>query len=56
MRYCPGNVIDVSTLIRTIAELKEAGLYTKFAILDAGYYDENNIRELYEENGVFSNA
>ena len=53
MRYCPGNVIDVSTLIRTIAELKEAGLHTKFAILDAGYYDEKNIKVLYEEKVSF---
>ncbi|MDR1110841.1 MAG: hypothetical protein LBP92_09175, partial [Deltaproteobacteria bacterium] len=27
-RYCPGNVIDVSTLIRTILELKEIGVNT----------------------------
>lgn len=53
MRYCPGNVIDVSTLVRTIYELKEAGVNTKFAILDAGYYDENSIRTLYEEKVSF---
>ena len=53
MRYCPGNVIDMSTLTRTISELKESGLNTKFAILDAGYYDENSIRELYEAKVSF---
>lgn len=53
MRYCPGNVIDISTLTRTIAELREAGLQTKFAILDAGYYDEKNIKVLYEEKVSF---
>lgn len=37
-RYVAGNVIDVSTLVRTIAELKANGVNTKFAILDAGYY------------------
>ena len=37
-RYVAGNVIDVSTLTRTIAELKANGINTKFAILDAGYY------------------
>lgn len=37
-RYVSGNVIDVSTLTRTIAELKANGINTKFAILDAGYY------------------
>ncbi len=37
-RYVAGNVIDVTTLTRTIAELKANGVNTKFAILDAGYY------------------
>jgi hypothetical protein len=37
-RYVAGNVIDVTTLTRTIAELKANGINTKFAILDAGYY------------------
>ena len=46
-RYCPGNVIDATTLIRCLAELKEQGVNTKFAILDAGYYMEENIREFY---------
>ena len=46
-RYCPGNVIDATTLIRCLAELKEQGINTKFAILDAGYYMEENINEFY---------
>jgi hypothetical protein len=46
-RYCPGNVIDATTLIRCLAELKEQGVNTKFAILDAGYYMEDNILEFY---------
>ncbi|NLZ64362.1 MAG: transposase [Lentisphaerae bacterium] len=50
-RYCPGNVIDVSTLARTIAELKACGVNTKFSILDAGYYDHENAAMLYE-NGI----
>lgn len=41
-RYVAGNVIDVSTLTRTIAELKANGINTKFAILDAGYYTGTN--------------
>lgn len=45
-RYCPGNVLDVSTLARTMDELKNNGINTKFAILDAGYYGDDNIREL----------
>ena len=46
-RYCPGNVIDASTLIRCLAELKEQGINTKFSILDAGYYTDENIKELF---------
>lgn len=46
-RYCPGNVIDVSTLVSIIKKLKQNGVDTKFAILDAGYYSEKNIRRLY---------
>jgi hypothetical protein len=52
-RYCPGNVIDVSTLTRTILELKESGFNTKFAILDAGYYSSDNIASLYESKVSF---
>ena len=47
-RYCPGNVVDVTTLVRSIAELKAQGIDTKFAILDAGYYTGENARELFE--------
>jgi hypothetical protein len=52
-RYVPGNVIDVSTLIRTIAELKAYGINTKFAILDAGYLTQDNLRALYEHKVSF---
>jgi len=51
MRYCPGNVVDVNTLTKTILELKANGIKTKFAILDAGYLTKENIEELFE-NGV----
>jgi hypothetical protein len=46
-RYCPGNVVDTSTLTRCIAELKEQGVDTRSTILDAGYYSDANIQELY---------
>ncbi|MCL2816271.1 MAG: transposase [Oscillospiraceae bacterium] len=52
-RYCPGNVIDATTLIRCLAELKEQGVNTKFAILDAGYYMEDNIQEFYDSKISF---
>lgn len=52
-RYCPGNVIDVTTLTRTIHELKNHGVNTKFSILDAGYYTADNIRTLYHNKISF---
>ena len=33
-RYCPGNVVDVSTLGRTIEELKQMGVNTKFSVME----------------------
>lgn len=52
-RYVAGNVIDVSTLKRTIAELKANGVNTKFAILDAGYYTGVNADALLDANVSF---
>ena len=42
------HVIDVSTITRTIAELKANGINTKFAILDAGYYTGKNADALLD--------
>lgn len=47
MRYVPGNVIDLLTLVRTMAELKTQGVKCSYALLDSGYCNENNIAELY---------
>jgi len=52
-RYVAGNVIDVTTLTRTIAELKANGVNTKFAILDAGYYTGINADVLLEAGVSF---
>lgn len=52
-RYVPGNVIDVSTLTRTMKELKAYSINTKFAILDAGYLTVENTKELYDSNVSF---
>ena len=41
-RYIAGNVIDATTIKTTVAELKASGINTKFAILDAGYYNGKN--------------
>lgn len=47
-RYVAGNVVDVTTITRTIAELKANGINTKFAILDAGYYTGINADALLD--------
>jgi hypothetical protein len=52
-RYCAGNIIDASTLLRCVEELKAQGIDVKFAILDAGYYTNGNIREFSERKISF---
>lgn len=53
MRYIPGNVVDVSTLLKTIAELKAMKVDTKFAILDAGYLTLESINVLLDQKVSF---
>ena len=50
-RYCPGNIVDVSTLCTTIAELSQYNVNVDSAIIDAGYFSESNVKELYG-NGI----
>jgi len=52
-RTLPGNILDVSTIRNTIDELKRYGVNESFAYLDAGFFSEDNIRELYEQNIQF---
>lgn len=40
--YVAGNVVDASTIKNIVAHLKKNGIDTKFAILDAGYYNGIN--------------
>ena len=47
-RYIAGNIVDVSTLTKTILELKALNINTKFAILDAGYLTDDNTKEMFE--------
>jgi len=47
------GVVDVSTLSNTIAELSQMGVNTSFALIDAGYYSESNIKELYKSGISF---
>jgi hypothetical protein len=49
-RFNAGNIVDVTTLRSTIAELGAFGLEVGYAIVDAGYYSENNIRSLYGDD------
>ena len=53
MRYVPGNVIDASTVVRTLAELKAQEINTRFAILDAGYYVAENVDEFFANKVSF---
>jgi hypothetical protein len=50
-RYCPGNIVDVSTLYTTIAELSQYDVTVDCAIVDAGYLSEANAKEFYK-NGI----
>ena len=52
-RYCAGNIIDVTTLCTTLAELRHYHIDIDYAVLDAGYYSEVNIKELYQNNIKF---
>ena len=45
-RCLPGNIVDVSTLTGTISELQKYGLKETFVYLDAGYFSEENITAL----------
>ena len=48
-RFLPGNLSDVSTLQTTVLELAAMGVKNSFVLLDAGYFSEANIIELYNQ-------
>ncbi len=48
-RYFSGNIVDVSTLKNTIKELQKFGINENYVYLDAGFFSEDNILELYEQ-------
>lgn len=52
-RYCPGNIIDVTTLCTTMAELKQYAVSVDYAIMDAGYFSEENVKSLYRAKVQF---
>lgn len=49
-RYFSGNIVDVSTLRNTISELQKFGIKESYVYMDAGFFSEDNILELYEQN------
>ena len=52
-RYISGNIVDVSTLVTTMTELKQYKIDLSYAIMDAGYFSEGNIRKLFESKVPF---
>lgn len=52
-RALPGNILDVSTISNTLDELKRYGVNESFVYLDAGFFSEENINELYGKNIQF---
>ena len=46
-RAVPGNIVDVSTLQTTIKELKKYDVKNSFVYVDAGFFSEENIKEMY---------
>lgn len=48
-RYFAGNIVDVSTLKNTIKELQKFGIKENYVYLDAGFFSEDNILELYNQ-------
>lgn len=46
-RITPGNIVDLSTVTRTLNELFLRDMSADFVIMDAGYYTNDNIEELY---------
>ena len=52
-RYMAGNIVDVVTLKTTIQELGVMNIAANYALIDAGYYSEDNITALYEAEIAF---
>jgi len=52
-RYAAGNIVDVSTLETTIAELRTYGIDMQCAIIDAGYYSGKNVKAMQDKEISF---
>lgn len=49
-RLVPGNVTDMPMVTRSILALDMHGIETDFVLMNAGYFTNDNINELYEAN------
>lgn len=52
-RTLPGNIVDVSTLQNTLEELKKYDVKRNFVCIDAGFFSEDNIKEMQENEIPF---
>jgi transposase len=52
-KFVPGNIVDVNTFVSINNKLKELNININHAVLDAGYYSEENLRELVSYNIPF---
>ena len=52
-RYCAGNIVDVSTLCTTLAELRQYHISVDYAIADANDCSEGCLQELYQNRVKF---
>lgn len=52
-RYVPGSIVDVSTLVTTLAELRELGVKENYVFFDAGFVSQENVNALYSEHVDF---
>lgn len=46
-RFISGNITDIKTLTTTILELEAMGIKDNSVLLDAGFFSEQNIKDLY---------
>lgn len=46
-RMTPGNIVDMTTVTRTVNELLMRDMSVDLAILDAGYFTNDNVEELF---------
>ena len=50
-KIIPGNVVDITTLTRTVLELREHNVRINLCIIDCGYNSIENLESFYDEDG-----